>query len=322
MKPLMSLPLYWRVSVINGLVFAGGTVLLAVSPATVSSQVLPSEVVVLAVGLAVILAANALLVRTSLRPLDRLIRVMESVDVRQPGTRLAEQGTGSVAILVRAFNAMLARLESERGASNARALAAQEAERQRIAQELHDEVGQRLTAVLLSLKAVVDRSPDDVAEDLLVVQDSARASLEEVRQVARRLRPGVLEDLGLLSALAALATEFSTYSTAHVRRGFARGLPEMPAETELVVYRVAQEAMTNVARHAHASTVDLSLTRQGDDVVLRVADDGQGLHMWTEGAGVQGMRERARLVGGRLDIGPRVDGGTEVRLLVPVCTLS
>jgi two-component system sensor histidine kinase UhpB len=173
-----SLPLYWRICLINGLVFVAGTAALAISPATVSSRVLPSEVVVLAVGLVVILATNALLVRTSLAPLDRLIKLMGSVDVRRPGRRLPEQGSGSVAILVRAFNAMLTRLENERGASNAMALAAQEAERHRIAQELHDEVGQRLTAILLGLKRVVDQVPADVAEDVLAVQDAARASLE------------------------------------------------------------------------------------------------------------------------------------------------
>jgi two-component system, NarL family, sensor histidine kinase UhpB len=316
-NPTTSLPLYWRICLINGLVFVAGTAALAISPATVSSRVLPSEVVVLAVGLVVILATNALLVRTSLAPLDRLIKLMGSVDVRRPGRRLPEQGSGSVAILVRAFNAMLTRLENERGASNAMALAAQEAERHRIAQELHDEVGQRLTAILLGLKRVVDQVPADVAEDVLAVQDAARASLEEVRQVSRRLRPGVLEDLGLVSALSALATEFSTYSSAHVRRGFSRGLPKMSAETELVIYRVAQEALTNVARHADAKNVELTLGRQGDGVLLQVADDGRGLHGWAEGAGVRGMRERAMLVGGHLDIGPRVGGGTEVRLLVP-----
>jgi two-component system, NarL family, sensor histidine kinase UhpB len=135
--------------------------------------------------------------------------------------------------------------------------------------------------------------------------------------VSRRLRPGVLEDLGLVSALSALATEFSTYSSAHVRRGFSRGLPKMSAETELVIYRVAQEALTNVARHADAKNVELTLGRQGDGVLLQVADDGRGLHGWAEGAGVRGMRERAMLVGGHLDIGPRVGGGTEVRLLLP-----
>lgn len=312
-----SLPLYWRVCLINGLVLVAGTTALALSPATVSSRVLLSEAVVLSVGLAIILVTNALLLRTSLAPLDDLTRKMESVDLVHSGQRLPEEHTGVVSDLVRSFNAMLTRLETERLTSNERALAAQEAERHRIAQELHDEVGQGLTAVLLGLERAAVRAPHKLGEDLRMIQETARSSLDEVQEVARRLRPGVLDDLGLLSALAALSTDFSRHSGVHVRRGFAPGLPAIPPSAELVVYRVAQEALTNVARHANAETVDLSLTKQGDSVVLRVADDGRGRHGRPEGAGIQGMRERALLVRGELSIGPRPDGGTEVRLLVP-----
>ena len=136
--------------------------------------------------------------------------------------------------------------------------------------------------------------------------------------MARRLRPGVLEDLGLLSALAALATDFTAHCGAHVRRGFEPGLPPLAADTELVIYRVAQEALTNAARHANADTVELSLGRQGSSVLLRVADNGRGMRGHTEGSGIRGMRERAVLVGGTVTIGPRLDGGTELRLQVPL----
>ena len=315
---LARLPLYWRVVLINGLVFVVGTVALAFSPATVSARVLASEAVVLAVGLTVILVLNAMLLRRSLRPLDRLAALMDTVDLQQPGQRLPENGNGPAATLVERFNAMLERLEAERSASSARALAAQEAERQRIAQELHDEVGQGLTAVLLGLKRVADRVPDEVADELRLVQDTARSSLEEVRDVARRLRPGVLEDLGLVSALAALATDASTHSGIHVQRGLAAGLPALSPEKELVIYRVAQEALTNTARHAGADTVQLSLSRQGDAVALLVADNGRGTRGRPEGSGRRGMRERARMVDGQLTVRLRPEGGTEVRLVVPV----
>lgn len=317
MKPLTGLPLYWRVCLINGLVYAGATVVLAVSPVTVSERVLVSEAVVLVVGLAVIVAVNALLLRSSLAPLDRLIRVMERLDLQRPGQRLPEADSGVAVHLVKTFNGMLARLELERGRSNAKALSAQEAERRRIAQELHDEIGQRLTAVLLSLKRVADRAPEDLAEEIRLVQDTTRASLDEVREVARRLRPGVLEDLGLQNALAALATDFSVHGV-QVRRTFTPGLPDLGPASELVVYRVAQEALTNVARHAHADTVELSLTRHGEAVVLRVTDNGRGRRDLEEGAGIRGMRERALLVDGVFEIGLGPEGGTEVRLRVPV----
>jgi two-component system, NarL family, sensor histidine kinase UhpB len=313
------MPLYWRVCLINGLVFVAGTAALALAPITVSATVLVSEAVVLVVGLVGILAVNAALLRTSLAPLDRLIRLMETVDLQRPGQRLPESRSGAVGQLVRGFNAMIERLETERGASNAKALAAQEAERQRIARELHDEIGQGLTAVLLGLGQLLPRVQSDVRDDLLEVQDTARLTLDEVRGVARRLRPGVLEDLGLHSALAALATEFSAHGL-HVQRVSSPGLPALGSEVELVVYRVAQEALTNAARHAQASTVRLSLQRQGTSVVLAVDDDGRGLRRADEGTGIRGMRERALLIGAQLAVGSGDLGGTTVRLTVPLGT--
>lgn len=318
MSVLTRLSLFWRVSLINGLVFAAGTAVLAFSPATVSSRVLWSEGVVLACGLTAMLFANSLLLRRSLAPLDRLMRLMERVDMLRPGERLPEtREDGAVAQLVRGFNRMLHRLEAERGASSAHALAATEGERQRIAQELHDEIGQSLTAVLLGLKRAADRAPAPLAEELRMLQETARTSLDEVRAVARRLRPGVLDDLGLASALAALASDFTSHTGVRVVRNHAPGLPALTREAELVIYRVAQEALTNVARHADARSAELSLSGQGDGVVLRVVDDGSGVRGRPEGAGIRGMRERALLIGARLSIEGRTGGGTEVRMVVP-----
>ncbi|MGN6574369.1 MAG: histidine kinase [Nocardioides sp.] len=310
--------LFWRVVVINGLVFFLGTLVLALSPATVSRRVLVSESVVLAVGLGAVVAVNALLLRHSLAPLDRLARGMAAVDSAEAGRRLEPEGDGSVRDLITAFNAMLDRLDAERTGSDARALAAQEEERRRIAAELHDEIGQTLTAVLLELKRLAHGATPDRQADFEAVQDSVRTAMNEVRAVASRLRPGVLDDLGLLNALAALSTETERMSGVEVRRAFAPGLPPVGPEAELVLYRVAQEALTNVSRHAGARTVELSLARQGDAVVLRVVDDGRGVRGAAEGSGIAGMRERARLVHGRLDVRPAEGGGTEVRLLVPL----
>lgn len=316
---LSGLPLYWRVCLINGLVFVLGTIALVLSPATVSPRVLVSEAVVLTAGLAIMLALNALAIRRSLAPLDRLIRRMDSVGLLDKGDRFEINATGPVGRLWNSFEAMLARLETERSASVGRALAAQEAERHRIARELHDEIGQSLTVVLLSLKRLRDRAPDDLDDDIDAVLEQTRASLAEVGKVARRLRPGVLDELGLRSALSALTTDFVS-NGGHVQRGIAPGLPDLDSEQELVVYRVAQEAITNVVRHARARTVEMSLTRQGDCVALRVADDGTGMRAAAEGAGIHGMRERAVLVGGRLTVTSRHGGGTEVRLVIPVGT--
>jgi len=317
-KSVSVTPLLRRIIAVNAAVYAVGTFVLAVSPATVSSPAALTESLVLAGGLLVMLGANAALLRVALSPLQRLAGLMEQVDLLQPGQRLAKPPSGDFAGLIEAFNAMLARLETERSASSAQALAAQEAERTRVAQELHDEVGQSLTVVLLGLKRTAARAPDGLREELLATQEQVRTTLEEVRTVAGRLRPGVLEDLGLGRALSALVTDFSRHSSAPVQNRVDPNLPAMPDQVELVLYRVAQEALTNVARHAAATNVRLHLGRHPAGVVLRVDDDGRGVEGLTPGAGVTGMRERALLIGAELTVGARPDGGTQVRLVVPL----
>lgn len=314
------IPLFWLVCGINGLVFAAGALTLALSPATISSPLERSQAATLAVGLTVILVLNGLLLWRSLAPLDRLTRTMGDVDLLRPGIRLPEAGVGSVARLIRSFNQMLDRLEAERASGARAALAAQEAERARIARELHDEIGQNLTAVLLGLRRVSDRAPADLTAELEAVSETVRAGLEEVRGIARRLRPGVLEDLGLHAALRALSTDFAEHTGITVRRGIAAGLPTVGPEAELVIYRVAQEGLTNIARHSGARTAEITLSKQGAAVLLRVADDGRGVGSAEPGSGIRGMRERALLVGAEFEVGTRVGGGTEVTLLVP--TLS
>jgi two-component system, NarL family, sensor histidine kinase UhpB len=322
-----SLPLYWKVCLINGAVFVAGTLTLVLSPASVSRQPLLSEVLVLAVGLGLMLATNAVLLRRSLAPVDRVVQQMDRLDLDSLDEVDARLGPGSSrrgpgARLVAAFDAMLARLDDERARSAGQALAAQEAERERVAQELHDEVGQSLTVVLLGLKQVERRVPPhlvEVVEELALLRESARTGLDDVRRVARRLRPGVLADLGLHSALASLATDLAAHGGPHVRPEVAPGLPALPAETELVVYRVAQESLTNVARHASARSVRLGLRRDGGHVVLEVDDDGvgPGAGGHAPGSGLAGMAERARLVGGDVEVGRSPQGGTRVRLRVP-----
>ena len=311
------LSLFWRVFVTNALFFAIGTAALAVSPATVSFPLAVTEAIVLVIGVGAILVANALLLRLTFRPLERLNALMREIDLLRPGQRLSVAGSGEVAELIRTFNDMLDRLEAERRASSGRALMAQEAERRRIAQELHDEIGQILTAVVLQLKKAAEKAPPEMQAPLLDVQEAARSSLDEVRRIARRLRPGVLDDLGLISALSALANSASEQSDLRVQRRFPERIPALSSEIELVLYRVAQEGLTNAIRHSGASRVELSLHRTATGITLRVADDGQGMNGAAEGAGLLGMRERAMLVGGSLRIDPSPQGGVELVLEVP-----
>ncbi|GAA4374784.1 histidine kinase [Actinomadura verrucosospora] len=309
--------LFWRILGINGLVFVVGTLVLAVGPVTVSTPILLNEFFVLLGGLAVMVAANALLLRAGLAPLEGLTALMARMDSLRSGDRLPAGGSGDLFHVVDEFNAMLDRLEADRSTSTALVLDAQEAERRRIAQELHDEIGQTLTVVLLELKSVANRAPEEISEELREVQETVRSSLDEVRRVARRLRPGVLDDLGLTSALTALATDFSGTGGPRVTRR-VQPVPEgLGADAELVIYRIAQESLTNVWRHSGARNAELSLAQDEEGrVVLRVADDGTGPPDRV-GSGIHGMRERAMLVGAQLTIGPADGGGTEVRLVVP-----
>ncbi|CAL9348750.1 HAMP domain-containing sensor histidine kinase [Streptomyces sp. NPDC057838] len=310
--------LFWRIFALNALVLGAATALLLWAPVTVSVPILLTEAVILVGGLAVMLVANAALLRLGLAPLVRLRRLMTTVDLLRPGQRLPVSGGGEVPEVIRTFNAMLERLEQERATSSARALLAQEAERRRIAQELHDEVGQSMTAILLGLKRSADDAPQRLRAELQEVQEITRESLDEVRRLVRRLRPGVLDDLGLVSAITSLTEDFATHTRMQVTRRFDTDLPALAPETELVLYRVAQESLTNAARHADAGRVTVALRHAGDRVVLTVTDDGRGIEAPREGAGMRGMRERALLIGGSLDITPAPGTGTSVRLTAPV----
>lgn len=309
------MPLFWRIFLLNAVVLITAAALL-LGPVTVSTPILLTEAAVLTAGLAAMLVANGLLLRLGLAPLQRLTLAMTTTDLLRPGRRLTAGGYGEIAELITTFNAMLDRLEAERATSAARALSAQETERHRIAQELHDEIGQTLTAVLLELNRVAGHAPPAVRDELRQAQEATRASLDEIRRIARRLRPGVLEELGLASALKALTNEFNSSALA-VRHRIDTDLPPLGRDAELVLYRVAQESLTNAARHAAARRVELTLGRTPAGVKLRVYDDGRGLNGAPEGAGIRGMRERALLIGADLSLGPGPNNGTEVRLAVP-----
>ena len=315
------LPLLWRVFAINATLLAVATLLLALTPVTIHASIALVETVDLVVALAVMLAANLLLLRRTVGPIDKLVARMRTVDLLRPGQRFVTSGGIEVTELTGTFNEMLERLETERRESGQRALRAQEAERLRVARGLHDEVGQVLTGVLLQLDSLRSSDEANRERDIEETKESVRQALEEVRRIARELRPEMLEHLGLVSALTELSRKFADQSGIRVVRRFADELPPLSDEAEIAVYRVAQESLTNVARHADANSVEVTLQPGVDSVVLRVADDGRGLPETATSAnghtGLRGMRERAILVGGALAIKRSHEGGVEVRLEVP-----
>jgi two-component system sensor histidine kinase UhpB len=315
----MHIRLFWRVFLVNAALLTAGTLTLALAPVTISASIALTEGIVLSVGLVIMLIANLLLLRALFGPLERLTRRMGQVDVLRRGERVAVSSRGEIGDLEEAFNDMLERLESERRDASMRTTRAQDAERRRIARELHDEVGQAMTGVLFQLKRLGEHVPDEQDDELAEAQAAVRACLEEVRRISRELRPELLDDLGLASALTELATTFSRRTGITVRRRLEADLPEFDRDLELALYRVAQESLTNVARHADASEVILSLERSNGHVTLRVRDDGRGVGDETvEGGGLRGIREHALIVGGALSIDSEPGGGLEIALEAPV----
>lgn len=311
--------LLWRVFAANAVVCVVAFAVLAWAPVTVHRVATPRELMILSLGLMVMLTVDLILLRRVFGPLRRLAAVMGTVDPRQPGQRAqtSSEAGREVVALAEALNSMLDRLEHERRESARRALAAQESERSRVARELHDEVGQTLTAVALRAQRAAG-DPSLRGEALEEIAETVLRSLEDVHRIGRELRPEALDDLGLVNALIALCSRVGRQSGLRVRRDLAGHLPPLSHEAELVIYRVAQEAMTNTLRHAESTEMTVSLRRAGDRVVLRVSDDGRGLSERSREGGLGGMRERAMLIDARLAIGPGEGRGTEIVLSVPV----
>ena len=313
--------LFWRVFMTNAAVLTAACAItvLVLSPGVISAGVAVAELLVLAGGIGAMLALNLLLARRAFAPLRHLTSFAHAVDPLEPSARASASGAPSEATeLAAAFNEMLDRLADERRDSVRRALAAQEGERLRVAQELHDEVGQTLTSVVLQLGRTAKRVPDAYRAELVDAQETARASLEEVRRIALQLRPEALDDLGLATALRVLSERLSEDRDLMIEVHVSEPLPVLTPEEELVLYRVAQEALTNVVRHADATRAEMCVELRDRRLELRVADDGRGGAPATEGGGIRGMRERAILIGARLAVTEHQEGGTQVRLILPL----
>ena len=317
MRQWGSTALGWRAFLTNAVILFVTGAALALTPATVSHPIAQSEAGVLVIGLSFSLIANLLVLHRTFQPLVRLRATMASIDPLAPGVRVDPgRADRDVRSLTDAFNAMLERLEAERRDSASRALRAGTLERRRIARELHDELGQRITGALLLLNQAGRTEGGDPAA-LGAAREMIRGCLDETRRIAADLRPVALDDLGLISALDALGREIEEHSGLIVERRLpARDdWAALPVEQEHVLYRVAQEALTNAVRHSGAGSVELELERRRDVVRLAVADDGTGIAGdGGEGGGLLGMRERALLVGGELTIDSVAQGGTRVRL--------
>lgn len=308
--------LFWRLLLSNTLVAVLVLTVLVISPATLTLPPGPGELFWVAAVAIGSVALSAWSIHAALRPLAHLRDAMESTDTSWDGVPAGVARDDEVGRVARAYNAMLDRLALERTQSAGRALDAQEGERLRISRELHDEVGQTLTAVLLTLGQSRQHSTGETRQYVEHAQEAVRGALEEVRGISARLRPGVLDDLGLPPAVTSLTRE--TASAAGLRAALT--LDDLGATShaqDLAVYRICQEALTNVARHAYAENVRVALRSDDGMAELVVEDDGVGL-TGPAGTGRQGMQERALLVGGQVDVADRPGGGTRVQFRFPL----
>jgi two-component system, NarL family, sensor histidine kinase UhpB len=333
MKWLRRLPLLYKILLVNCAIVSLG----AVAGTTITIWHVRSypqdphyELIVFfaIIGITLSLALNYALLRLALRPLDHL---QSAVDMVRQGRHDVRVDPGSLSDdrfdrLAETFNAMLAsqgQAEHELRRLSQELLEAQEEERKRVARELHDEAAQALTSLLVRLR-LLERA-EDPNEARLQVQELRKLTmqaLEEVRRVALELRPTILDDLGLGAAMAWQVDEFNTRHQGEAKLQVSSVDGRLPPDVELVLYRVTQEALTNVARHAQAGHVTITLAREQNRVVLGICDDGVGfdpaaIHAGESGLGLSGMRERLALVGGELTIDSAPGQGTRLTAWAP-----
>jgi two-component system sensor histidine kinase UhpB len=279
---------------------------------------LRQSLVLVAAILATVLV-NGMVLRRRFAPLESIIDTMERVELSEPGVRSAALSADSeeVVRLHQAFNRMLDRLEDERRQSSEAVLRAQEAERARLARDLHDEANQSLTGVLLRLRAIEQDAPAELQGELRETAEAASRAMDELLRLARELRPSALDDHGIEAALRTQVNGFARQTEVDATLEIGPDVGELGADEQIAVYRVVQEALNNVAQHAAANVVTVELRRADGRKMLRITDDGHGFNDAAgdaPGLGITGMRERARLAGGRLRVRSRPGAGTVVEL--------
>ena len=211
--------LFWRLLVPNVTVLCVACLVLIIEPAN-------GRIPALAGGFAIMVAANVVLIRRATTPLVRLTELMGEVDPLHPGQRLpGPRAQSELTVLTDAFNDMLDRLETERRESGMRALSEREGERRRVAAELHDQVGQTLTALGLHVDRLLGRSPADLEDEIRDVRDGILGCVDDVRRIARELRPEALDTLGLVAALTNLSERMTQHTDIKIVRRLERDLP-------------------------------------------------------------------------------------------------
>lgn len=333
---LVSMPILYKVLIANAVIVMAGAVFGTYATARFAQQdIVPSRegLALLFAGLGVVLslAVNYWVLKVAFEPLDSLERVATAVRNGDFTARTEPWRFGDPQLLrfSDTFNQTLDELQRDREQLHLLAnqvIQAQEDERQRISRELHDDTAQVLFAQLLRLTALKASSNDEVRRLAEELENMTVEAIESVRRLALELRPPALDDLGLREALGEAAQRYED-QTGIVPDYTIDGVKErLSPEVELVLYRVAQEALTNILKHAEPSRVNIWLTRSNDAVVLTVEDDGRGFDVDAArvrdgrglGLGLFGMEERVQLVGGTLSIEQVRPHGTRLTARIPI----
>jgi signal transduction histidine kinase len=262
-------------------------------------------------------------------PVDDLVRQVEAAVESNYRTRVRSESISELQRLAVAFNHMIEQIGRYRAGLRQYVAAithSQEEERRRIARELHDDTIQSLVAISRRLELVQASldDPQQAQEQLSTLQELLQSTVEGVRRFSRELRPTLLEDLGLVPALRRLVRELTaeTVELDMVVRGDSQGIAP---DVELAIYRIAQEAINNVRRHAQAHQVEVQLDMSSESIHLLIKDDGQGFRMASSPSelaqqgsfGLMGIQERVELLGGRMDIHSEAGQGTRLEVWLP-----
>jgi signal transduction histidine kinase len=288
-----------------------------------------NAVPILGIALALSLVVNLVLIYVALRPLSDLETTAArlaggNMEARVPASRLADRAIASVGTTL---NTLLDRLTEDRARERllaAQVIGAQDAERARVARELHDSTAQILAAVMMQLGAAARESNSPALDQrIATLRELAAEALEEVRSLSHTMHPRILDDLGLAAALEWLGRQTGDQTTMDVHVSTTEIEPALPAHAAAALYRVAQEAIRNVVRHSQASHLDVRLRREGQQVVLEISDDGHGFDVQLAearrpGMGLFSMRERMTLVNGSLAVRSKPGDGATIQATVPL----
>ncbi len=332
LRPLLGIPVFYRVLIANSLIiFIGATVGTYLATHLNSVSYAPTALALfVTAGWLTSVVLNFVLLQVAFRPLLDLGKVMKRVQGGERSLRAPLSGLEPEADqLARTFNMMLEAIDEANRHRSAQIINAQEEERKRVARELHDETSQVLTSLLISLAVLEESITSPEARDRIAeTRQLAHQTLRAIRSLSIDLRPSALDDLGLLPALRWYIKEYQQKFSLEVDFQATGFKERLSSELETVLYRIVQEALTNVARHAHAHKVSVTLSEQDQAVEATIRDDGEGFDAEAlqkkpttgqeRGWGLVGMYERAHLLDGTLTIDSKPGKGTLIHVHLPI----